>query len=279
MVEGLLLGSIVSSTDAAAVFSILQSKSLNLKNRIAQILELESGSNDPMAYFLTITLTQYLLMPEKTSLWMIIPNFLMNMAIGAVVGVLMGRLALLIINKIHLDNTALYPVLSFSLVLFSYSFADLLHGNGFLAVYLTGIILGNSFFINKNTIIKFSDGIAWLMQIIMFITLGMLVFPSQIPPVIVTGILVSLVLILIARPLSVFISLLLHKIDFRSKAFISLVGLRGASPIVFATYPLIAGIDKSSLIFNLVFFYCYYISFASGKYNFCFGKMDEVGYA
>lgn len=254
IIEGLLIGSIVSSTDAAAVFSILQSKSLNLKHRMAQILELESGSNDPMAYFLTITFTHYLLLPESTSLWMILPNFLLNMSIGAIIGIFMGKMTIYIINKIHLENSALYPVLSFSLVLFTYSFADLLHGNGFLAVYITGIVLGNDFFINKNTIIKFSDGIAWLMQIIMFITLGMLVFPSQITPIVSTGLIISLILIFVARPISVFISLMFYKMPIKAKLYISYVGLRGASPIVFATYPLIAGIEKSGMIFNLVFF-------------------------
>ncbi|MFA8299114.1 MAG: potassium/proton antiporter [Hyphomicrobiales bacterium] len=252
--EGFLLGAIVSSTDAAAVFSILQSRSLNLKHRIAQVLELESGSNDPMAYFLTITLTQYLLNPNPGQLGWILPNFVINMAIGAIVGFVMGKFTIYIINKIHLQNPALYPVLSFSLVLFSYSFANLIQGNGFLAVYITGIILGNGYFINKNTIVRFSDGIAWLMQILMFITLGMLVFPDQIPPVIGIGLIISLILIFIARPISVFVSLLFYKVNLRSKIFISLIGLRGASPIVFATYPLIAGIDKSNMIFNIVFF-------------------------
>jgi cell volume regulation protein A len=253
ILEGLLLGSIVSSTDAAAVFSILKGRNIRLKNNLGPMLELESGSNDPMAYFLTISFTS-LVSNQDLQFSELIPLFFREFAIGAAIGYLMGKSSTWIINRIQLGSEGLYPVLMLGLAMFTYSSAHLLGGNGFLAIYLCGVILGNSSFIHKRSMIRFYEGQAWLMQITLFLTLGLLVFPSRIFPVIIPGLLISGFLILIARPVAVFLSLAFFKTNFRSKLFISWVGLRGGVPIVFATYPMIAGLAKSELIFNLVFF-------------------------
>jgi potassium/hydrogen antiporter len=252
--EGLLLGAIVSSTDAAAVFSILRSRRVGLKGRLRPLLEFESGSNDPMAYFLTISIIT-LMQDKDASGWMLVMNFFVSMALGAVCGYIFGKLMTWIINNIHLDVEGLYPVLILSLVFFTFSFTDLIKGNPFLAVYISAIILGNNNLIHKKSLMKFYDGQAWLMQIVMFITLGLLVFPSRIVPIIPQGILISLFLIIVARPIAVFVSLIrADGLNFRKKLFLSWVGLRGAAPIVFATYPLLAGVSKADTIFNLVFF-------------------------
>lgn len=251
--ESLLLGSIVSSTDAAAVFSILRGKNLQLKNNIRPTLELESGSNDPMAYVLTITFLSLVMNPEK-SFWSILLMFAQQMAFGALAGYLFGRLSKYIINRIRLDYEGLYPVLAITLMFITFSATDFIGGNGFLAIYICAVYLGNHNLIHKTNIMRMFDGLAWLMQIILFLTLGLLVFPSQIVPQFGVGLLISAVLIFVARPLAVFISMLPFKTTFKNKAFISWVGLRGAVPIVFATYPLLAGIEKANLIFNIVFF-------------------------
>lgn len=251
--EGLLLGAIVSSTDAAAVFSILRSKSIGLKNNLRPTLELESGSNDPMAYLLTISFT-YLLINPNVTIVNLISLFLMQMIFGGIAGFLMGKAMVYIINKVNLEYDGLYPVLTLSLVLFTYSATDLINGNGFLAVYVSAVVLGNHSFIHKKSLTKFYDGVAWLMQIMMFLTLGLLVFPSEMFPLIGAGLLISIFIILVARPIGVFISLAFFKVGFKDKVFLSWVGLRGAVPIVFATYPVIAGVEKADVIFNLVFF-------------------------
>ncbi|MBX2901474.1 MAG: potassium/proton antiporter [Cyclobacteriaceae bacterium] len=254
IVEGLLLGAIVSSTDAAAVFSILRTRNIGLKGNIRPLLEFESGSNDPMAFFLTISFIE-LVLHSEASLALLIPKFIKGMVLGALCGYGGGRLMVFIINRINLDVAGLYPVLLISLMFFTFSFTDTIGGNGFLAIYGAGIILGNSNCIHKKSLIKFFDGIAWLMQIVMFLTLGLLVFPSKIVPILGEGILISLFLILIARPVAVFLMLIRARdLNNRKKLFISWVGLRGAAPIVFATYPLIAGIHYADTIFNLVFF-------------------------
>ena len=251
--ESMLLGSIVSSTDAAAVFSILRSKSLGLKNNIRPTLELESGSNDPMAYVLTISFLTLVIHQDK-GIEAIIPIFLQQMLLGGALGFAFGKLSKIIINKIKLDFEGLYPVLAIALMFITFSATDFLGGNGFLAIYVCAVYLGNKYIIHKKTIMKMYDGLAWLMQIVLFLTLGLLVFPSQILPYFGIGLLISVFLILVARPVAVFLSLSFFKIDIRSKLYLSWAGLRGAVPIVFATYPLLAGIDKANMIFNLVFF-------------------------
>ncbi len=251
--EALLLGAIVSSTDAAAVFSILRSKNLALKTKLRPTLELESGSNDPMAYFLTIAFLSLVVSPEK-SIVSIIPFFLQQILIGTAMGFLLGKLSKLVINRIRLDFEGLYPVLAIALMFIVFSTTDFIGGNGFLAVYLSAVYLGNHNIIHKKTIMRMFDGLAWLMQIVLFLTLGLLVYPSQILPVLGIGVMVSAFLIFIARPLGVFLSLSFFKMKMRRRWYVSWVGLRGAVPIVFATYPLIAGIDKANMIFNIVFF-------------------------
>jgi potassium/hydrogen antiporter len=254
LTEGLLLGAIVSSTDAAAVFSILKSGRIGLKGKIRPLLELESGSNDPMAYFLTIAFITLLKEPQTTT-YSLLLLFCMQMAIGAVFGFIMGRLTVQLLNRINLPIEGLYAPLLISIVFFIYSGCEFLHGNGFLAVYISGMILGNSSFIHKKSLIKFYDAQAWLLQIIMFIVLGLLVFPNELVSVAGTGILVSLFLIFVARPLAVFITLTLAGgCDIRDRLFVSWVGLRGAVPIIFATYPLLHNLPKARLIFNIVFF-------------------------
>ena len=251
--EGLLLGAIVSSTDAAAVFSILRSKNLALKRNLRPVLELESGSNDPMAYFLTIAFLG-LVVHQDQSLLSIIPLFLKQILIGLALGFLFGKLSKTIINRISLDFEGLYPVLAVALMFIIFSATDALSGNGFLAVYLSGVYLGNQDLIHKKTVMRFFDGLAWLMQIVLFLTLGLLVYPSHVIEVLGIGMLISGFLILVARPLGVLLSLSFFRMKMRRRWYISWVGLRGAVPIVFATYPLLAGVEKAEMIFNVVFF-------------------------
>lgn len=251
--EGLLLGAIVSSTDAAAVFSILRSKSLALKSNLRPTLELESGSNDPMAYFLTIAFLG-LVVNQDQDLISVFPLFLQQILLGLASGFIFGKLSKMVINRIAMDFEGLYPVLAISLMFIAFSVTDAIGGNGFLAVYLSGVFLGNQDLIHKKTILRFFDGLAWLMQIVLFLTLGLLVYPSDVISVMGPGILISIFLIAIARPLGVLLSLAPFKMKMRRRWYISWVGLRGAVPIVFATYPLLAGIEKAHMIFNIVFF-------------------------
>lgn len=251
--ESMLLGSIVSSTDVAAVFSILRSKSLALKSNLRPTLELESGSNDPMAYVLTIVFLT-LVINQDQNFSSVIFLFLKQMVFGGILGFGFGKVSKIIINRINLDFQGLYPVLVIALMFITFSATDFIGGNGFLAIYICAVYLGNQDLIQKKTILKMYDGLAWLMQIVLFLTLGLLVFPSQIIPHFGIGIFISLFLIIVARPVSVFLSLLFFKMKLRRRLYISWVGLRGAVPIVFATYPLLAGIDKANMIFNIVFF-------------------------
>jgi cell volume regulation protein A len=253
LMEGLLLGAVISSTDAAAVFTILRSQNIKLKANLRPLLELESGSNDPMAFFLTTGLIQ-VMMHEGTSLWSLVPLFFVQMGIGAAVGWLMGRMMVRTINRIKLGFDGLYPVLVLSMVLFTFGATQLVQGNGFLAVYVAGVVLGNNDFLHKKSLIRFYDGQAWLVQIVMFLTLGLLVFPSQVAQVVGPGLLICVLLMVVARPLAVFITLAPFRMHWRQKVFLSWVGLRGAVPIVFATYPLIAGVHNAGFIFNVVFF-------------------------
>lgn len=253
LLEGLLLGSIISSTDAAAVFSILRSKNIGLRGRLRPLLELESGSNDPMAYFLTISIIQ-VMNNELVGVWNIVLQFGIQMSLGLAYGFVFGKAGVWVINRIKLDYEGLYPVLIMAMVLLTYSVSAFGYGNGFLAVYVMAVVIGNSSFIHKKSITKFYDGQAWLMQIIMFIALGLLVNPHEITPIMGVGILVSMFVIFVARPLGVFASLSLFGMKFREMLFVSWVGLRGAVPIIFATFAVTAGIQKSDIIFNIVFF-------------------------
>jgi len=253
LLEGLLLGAVVSATDAAAVFSILRNRGVKLKGKVGAVLEFESGSNDPMAYFLTITLTG-IIASGKFDTWNFLFLLVKGFLIGGTMGYCMGRISHWVINNIKLGSDGLYPVLVLGLAMFTYSATHIIGGNGFLAIYLSALVLGSRDFIHKRSLLKFYDGQAWLMQIILFLTLGLLVFPSRVIPLMPIGLLIAAFLMFIARPAGVFIGLAFSKTSIRSKLFISWVGLRGAVPIVFATYPMIAGLDKAGMIFNLVFF-------------------------
>jgi cell volume regulation protein A len=253
LLEGLLLGAIVSSTDAAAVFSVMRSRGAGLRDQIKRILELESGSNDPMAIFLTVGIIGMMLRPESSVL-SLLPMFLVQMLLGALVGLALGWLMVGTINKIDLAYDGLYSVLSLAIVMVSYGLCAVIGGNGFLSVYVTGLYMGNHDFIHKRSIRRFHDGLAWLMQIAMFVTLGLLVFPSQLAPVAWTGLAVSVFLIFVARPLGVFTALLPFRMTVREKGLISWVGLRGAVPIILATYPLVQNVPRADTLFNLVFF-------------------------
>lgn len=252
--ESLLLASIMSSTDSASVFSILRSKGLSLKENLRPLLELESGSNDPMAFMLTIVLIQLIQSPDISS-WSVLFVFLKQLVLGALVGFVLGKLSVRMINKINLDNDALYSVLLLTVMFFLFGFASFIGGNGYLAVYTGGLMVGNHRFVHKRSSLKFFDGLTWLFQIIMFLALGLLVNPSELLPVAGLGILVGFFMILVARPLSVLISLLpFKKMTFKARLFTSWVGLRGAVPIIFATYPWISDIPQAKMMFNIVFF-------------------------
>lgn len=253
LLQGMLLGSIVGSTDAAAVFSVLRSKGARLSERLGSTLEIESGSNDPMAVFLTVGLLEVIMggmEPGMPLLWL----FLVQMSVGAVVGVLVGRLGAEANNRINLDAAGLYPVMMGAVGLLAYGAAASLGGSGFLAVYIAGIILGNSRIVFQRGIFLFTDGMAWLSQIVMFTVLGLLSFPSRLLEVAPAGLAIAGVLILVARPLAVLGILPLFRFDLRELALVSWVGLRGAVPIILATYPLLAGLDTGRLLFDVVFF-------------------------
>ncbi len=250
---GLLLGSIVSSTDAAAVFSLIGSSGTGLKGNMKDTLEFESASNDPMAVILTIGFIHMITNPNESA-WSMVILLVQQMALGILFGFGMGKVMLYVVNRLRLDVEGLYPVLTLSLVLFTYGVTAIVGGSGFLAVYIAGLMLGGSDFVNKKSLTRFHDGTAWLLQITMFLMLGLLVFPSQLLPVMFAGVLVSLFLIFIARPVGVFVSLSFNRSTIKEKTFLSWVGLRGAVPIVLATFPLLAGVQEAHILFNLIFF-------------------------
>ena len=252
--ESLLLAAVMSSTDSASVFSILRSKGLKLKENLRPMLEFESGSNDPMANILTILFIQ-VIQVGGMSFGHSVTTLLMQISIGAISGYLLGRLALLFINRLNSDNKSFYSVLLLSCVFFVFSFTDLINGNGYLAVYIAGLVVGNSKMPHHRSIGSFFETIAWLSQLVMFLALGLLVNPKELLPVTWIGLMIAAVMILISRPVTVFLCLApFRKISNRAKSYVSWVGLRGAVPIIFATYPLTAGIDNASFIFNTVFF-------------------------
>lgn len=254
LLESLLLAGIMSSTDSASVFSILRSRGLSLKENLRPLLELESGSNDPMAFMITIVLVQLIQTPDISG-WEVLVVFLKQLLLGALSGFLLGKIAVRIINKINLDNDALYSVLLLTVMFFLYGFTSFIGGNGYLAVYAGGLLIGNHRFVHKRSTLKFFDGLTWLFQIIMFLSLGLLVNPSELLPVAGVGLLVGLFLIIMARPLAVLIALLPFKnMSFKARIFTSWVGLRGAVPIIFATYPWISDVPQAKMMFNTVFF-------------------------
>jgi potassium/hydrogen antiporter len=251
--EGLLIGSIVGSTDAAAVFSILRTGGVKLSKRLTGTLEIESGSNDPMAIFMTIGCIE-VLTGEMSFGIELVGLFVRQSAIGILVGIAVGFFAVKAINRIHMDAAGLYPVFATAFGLLAFGLSAWLGGSGFLSVYLAGIILGNSELVFKRGIFLFHDAVAWLSQIVMFVVLGLLSFPSRLFAVSLQGLLIAIVLILIARPIAVLISLLPFHFSRRELTLLSWVGLKGAVPITLATFPLLYGVEGSPLIFDVVFF-------------------------
>jgi len=254
LAEGLLLGAIVASTDAAAVFAAMRSSRINLKGRLEPLLEMESGSNDPMAVFLTIAMIGVVLERPNASGSGLALFFVQQMGLGAAVGWLMGRAMVWIVNRARLGYEGLYPVLTIALMLFTYGLTTILGGNGFLAVYLAGLLMGQAEFIHRRSLKRFHDGLAWLGQVIMFLTLGLLVRPPELLAVADTALITAAFLILVARPLSVMLALLFSGFNLRQRLLVAWVGLRGAAPIILATFPLLQGVPRAGLFFNLVFF-------------------------
>jgi len=255
LLSALLLAATMSSTDSASVFSILRSQGLRLKNNLKPMLELESGSNDPMAYVLTITLIGLVGMESEPNYLLAIGNLFLQLIIGGTAGFLFGKLAVYTNNFLKIDNRSLYPILIFTFCIFIFSATYFIKGNGYLAVYIAGLVLGNSRFVHKRASLNFFDGMAWMSQLLMFLTLGLLINPSELVPVIVPGLIISFIMIFITRPLSVFMCLLpFPKMHVKDKVFISWVGLRGAVPIIFAIMVLAADVPHARLMFNIVFF-------------------------
>ncbi len=251
--EGLLLGSILASTDAAAVFTVLASSGITLRARLGPLLELESGSNDPMAVFLTVALIRFLTVPGAG--WgEALGGFVVEMVLGLVLGLAGGRFGVWAINRIQLSSEGLYPVATVAIALGIFGGTMLGHGSGFLAVYVAGVVMNGASFVHKASLVRFHDGVAWLAQIGMFLTLGLLCFPSRLWAVAGPSFAISLFLILAARPVAVFVSLALAKMTWRQKTLVGWVGLRGAVPIVLATFPLLAKMPNAELYFNVVFF-------------------------
>jgi potassium/hydrogen antiporter len=251
--EGLLLGAIVSSTDAAAVFMVLRARNAGIPKRLANLLELESGSNDPMGVVLVLAIIQLLINPA-TSFGELLGFFVVQMTVGSVLGLAMGELIRWTLNTVKLELTGIYPVLSVAFAILTYGLTAELKGSGFLAVYLAGLFMRRRPVAHQRSLVHFHDGLAWLMQITMFLMLGLQVFPARLLPIASTGLLVSLFLILVARPVSVYLALAFSRLSFREQALIAWVGLRGAVPIVLATFPVLAGIQQADTIFHLVFF-------------------------
>jgi cell volume regulation protein A len=251
--EGLLLGAIVSTTDAAAVFMVLRARNANFPRRLIQLLELESGSNDPMAVVLTIALIRLLTEPA-TSFGELVLFFVMQMAVGAVLGIAMGEIMRRSFNWLDLELEGIYPVLSLALALLTYGLTAFLHGSGFLAVYLAGLTMQRKPFTHQQSILRFHDGLAWLMQVTMFLMLGLQVFPARLVPIAWAGLLISLFLIFVARPVSVHTALAFSPMPFREQTLVAWAGLRGAVPIILATFPMLAGINQADTIFHMVFF-------------------------
>ena len=250
----MLLASTMSSTDSASVFSILRSKGLNLKHNLRPTLEMESGSNDPMAYVMTITFISLVLQGGSPNYWSAIGVLITQLIIGTVAGLVLGQCMVGLINRINIDNVSFYPILVLTGCSFVFSVTHYLHGNSYLAVYLAGLIVGNSKFVHKRSTRSFFEGISWLCQLTMFLTLGLLVNPSELKSVLVPGLIISVVMIFVTRPLSVFVSLaFFRQYGFKDKVFVSWVGLRGAVPIILAILCKASGIPDSDTIFNIVF--------------------------
>lgn len=253
LIYGLLMGAIVGSTDAAAVFSLLHTAKLELKQRVGATLEIESGSNDPMAIFLTVVLIELIVSGHTRVDFIVLLEFLRQMGLGGLLGVIGGIATACLINAIPL-SAGLYPLLAMASGLLVFGLTSVLGGSGFLAIYLAGIILSNRRVQSSQNILRFHNGLAWMSQIIMFLMLGLLVAPSELIPTSLEALFIALALIFVARPIAVVISLLPFQFSWREQAFISWVGLRGAVPIILAIFPLLAGVVGAEMLFNVAFF-------------------------
>ncbi len=251
LLEGLLIGSIVASTDAASVFSILRSQKLNLKGSIASILEIESGSNDPIAYMLTVILLG--LMSNK-GYGIIVPMLISQIFIGIISAIILAKFTIYLLRHINFEIDGFYPIFVTAIAVLSYALSVYLGGNGYLSAYISGIIIGNSKIPHKKSIFQFFDGVSWLMQIMLFFLLGLLSFPSRMSSIMIEGIAISIFMILIARPVATFSILTWFKVPFKQQIFISWVGLRGAASIAFAIYAVTYGITIHNDIFHIIFF-------------------------
>lgn len=255
LLTSMLLAATMSSTDSASVFNLLRSQNMNLKQNLRPMLELESGSNDPMAYMLTIILIQVISSGNDLNFLIVGKDLLIQFFFGGVIGYAAGRFSVWLVNKINLSNSSLYPILLLSLVFITFTVIDQLKGNGYLAVYIMGMIVGNARLAFRKDISTFMNGLTWLFQIIVFLTLGLLVNPHEMLDIAAVAMLIGIFMILAARPISVFLCLLpFRKLTNKARLFVSWVGLRGAVPIIFATYPVLAEIEGSQQLFNIVFF-------------------------
>lgn len=251
LLEGLLIGSIVGSTDAASVFSILRSQKLNLKGEIASILEVESGSNDPVAYMLTLIV---LTLMNNGGISSIVPIVIGQIIFGILIGVILSKLTVYIMRNANFEVDGFYTIFITAIAILSYALSEWVGGNGYLSVYIAGIVIGNSKIPHKRSLVHFFDGVSWIMQIMLFFVLGLLAFPSELPSVIGSSILISIFMIIIARPIATFGVLSWFKIPFKQQLFVSWVGLRGAASIVFAIYAITSGIPLENDIFHIIFF-------------------------
>lgn len=251
LLEGMLIGAVVASTDAASVFSILRSRKLNLKGGLASMLEVESGSNDPIAYMLTIAVLTMMSVGGENA---IVPMVVMQLVFGLGLGFLLAFLSSFILKRINFEIEGLYTIYVVAVVILGYALCQLIGGNGYLCVYIMGIVLGNTKIKHKRTLVHFFDGISWIMQMILFFMLGLLSFPSQIPAILIPAVLISLFLIFVARPAAVFGILSWFKFPTKEKLFVSWVGMRGAASIVFAIFAITFGVGINNDIFHIVFF-------------------------
>ena len=255
LMVSMLLAATMSSTDSASVFNLLRTQKIGLKHNMRPLLELESGSNDPMAYMLTIALMEVVVSGSQFSVTTLLFSLAEQFVLGGALGYASGRFAVWLVNRINLPNASLYPVLLLSVVFITFTLTDMLHGNGYLAVYIAGLVVGNSKLSYRREMSTFLDGLTWLLQIVLFLTLGLLVNPSEMIGVSMVAMAIAVFMMLVARPVSALLCLLpFRDIPLRGKAFVSWVGLRGAVPIIFATYPLIHGVEGANILFNIVFF-------------------------
>lgn len=254
ILEALLIGTVVASTDYASVSTVLRSQKLNLKGSIASLLELESGSNDPMAYMLTLLVLSLMKNPESMSLGNVLLSIMLQISIGIIIGAILAKITIIVLRRSNFEIEGFYTIFIVAIALLSYGLSDVLGGNGYLSVYITGIVIGNNKIPNKRVSYHFLDGSSWIMQIILFFLLGLLSLPSQLGNVSLVAVAISIFMIFIARPLTTFAILTPFKFSINEMLFISWVGLRGAASLVFTIFAITGGIDMSVDIFHIIFF-------------------------